>query len=163
MVAAVGAVVILAGIVCQIVQLVVSIRVRARHRDLTGDPWNGRTLEWSTASPPPPWNFAVLPRVVDKDAFWVDKQRARAGRPTPAPAYEPVEMPANSAIGVVNAFFAVVTGFALIWHIWWMAAAGVLGAFATLMAFAFRDDDEVEISAARVAAADRGRGTEAAA
>ena len=61
-VAAVGAAVILAGIVCQIVQLVVSIRDREQHRDLTGDPWNGRTLEWSTASPPPAWNFAVLPR-----------------------------------------------------------------------------------------------------
>ena len=69
-VAAVGAVVILAGIVCQIVQLVVSIRDREQLRDVTGDPWNGRTLEWSTASPPPAWNFAVLPRVAERDAYW---------------------------------------------------------------------------------------------
>ena len=70
LVAAVGAVVILAGIVCQIVQLVVSIRAREQLRDVTGDPWNGRTLEWSTASPPPAWNFAVLPRVAERDAYW---------------------------------------------------------------------------------------------
>src|SRR5260221_8392530 len=72
--AAVGAVVILAGIVCTIVQLVVSIRDRAQHRDVTGDPWNGRTLEWSAASPPPAWNFAVLPRVAERDTFWNRKQ-----------------------------------------------------------------------------------------
>ena len=125
-VAAVGAVVILAGIVCQIVQLVVSIRDREQHRDVTGDPWNGRTLEWSTASPPPAWNFAVLPRVAERDAYWSRKQRARAtqDQPTQAREYEPIEMPKNSATGFVNAFFAVVTGFALIWHIWWMAGAG---------------------------------------
>jgi len=76
--AAVGAVVILAGIVCTIVQLVVSIRDRAQHRDVTGDPWSGRTLEWSTASPPPAWNFAVLPRVAERDTYWNRKQRAHA-------------------------------------------------------------------------------------
>ena len=126
LVAAVGAVVILAGIVCQIVQLVVSIRAREQLRDLTGDPWNGRTLEWSTASPPPAWNFAVLPRVAERDAYW-DSEAARArdaGSAHRRREYEPIEMPKNSAIGFVNAFFAVVTGFALIWHIWWMAGVG---------------------------------------
>ena len=82
-VAAVGAVVILAGIVCQIVQLVVSIRDREQLRDVTGDPWNGRTLEWSTASPPPAWNFAVLPQVAERDAYWSRKQRARATQAQP--------------------------------------------------------------------------------
>src|SRR4029077_15678967 len=69
LVAAVGALIILGGILCQAAQLVVSIRARAQQRDVTGDPWNGRTLEWSTASPPPAWNFAVLPLVTTKDAF----------------------------------------------------------------------------------------------
>jgi len=157
LVAAVGTVVILAGIVCQIVQLAVSIRNREQYRDLTGDPWNGRTLEWSTASPPPSWNFSLLPRVGERDAYWHAKQRARATQNYPASVeeYEPIEMPRNSAIGFVTAFFAVVTGFALIWHIWWMAALGVFGAFVTLLVFAFREEEEVEIPAEQIARFDQ--------
>jgi cytochrome o ubiquinol oxidase subunit I len=156
-VAAIGAAVILAGVVCQIIQLVVSIRNREQHRDLTGDPWNGRTLEWSTASPPPAWNFVVLPSVAERDGYWSTKQRAHATQDQPRQAleYAPIEMPRNSAIGFVNAFFAVVTGFALIWHIWWMAGVGLLGAFVTLLAFAFRNKEEVEIPAEQVAQFER--------
>jgi cytochrome o ubiquinol oxidase subunit 1 len=151
--AAIGALVILAGVVCQIVQLVVSIRDRAQHRDVTGDPWNGRTLEWATASPPPAWNFAILPRIAERDAYWTGKQRARAAQAqsTQGRAYETIEVPKSSPIGFVNAFFAVVTGFALIWHIWWMAGLGLIGAFLTLIVFAFRDQEEVEIPAVQVA------------
>jgi cytochrome o ubiquinol oxidase subunit 1 len=141
MVAAAGAAIILAGIVCQIVQLVVSIRTREQRRDLTGDPWSGRTLEWSTASPPPAWNFAVLPQVAEKDAFWARKQGVLA----PRGEYRTIEMPKNSAVGFITAFFAVVTGFSLIWHIWWLAGLGVLGAFVATLLFAFRDKDEIEI------------------
>jgi cytochrome o ubiquinol oxidase subunit 1 len=153
LVAALGAVIILAGIVCQAVQLVVSIRNREQLRDATGDPWNGRTLEWSTASPPPAWNYASLPHVTAVDDFWVSKKRARTTQDQPgqAPDYTPIEMPKNSATGFVTAFFAVVTGFALIWHIWWMAALGVFGAFVTFLVFAFRDRDEIEIPARVVA------------
>jgi len=162
--AAVGVAVILAGIVCQVVQLVVSIRDRAQLRDVTGDPWNGRTLEWSTASPPPAWNFALLPRVAERDTYWVRKKLAHAkdGPPTPPREYEPIEMPKNSATGFVTAFFAVVTGFALIWHIWWMAALGVFGAFVTLLVFAFRDREEFEMAADKIAQFDRGHQAEVA-
>ena len=153
LVAAAGAVVILAGIACQIMQLVVSFRRREQHRDLTGDPWNGRTLEWSTPSPPPPWNFAVLPQVAGMDAYWIRKNDARAQQHAPAEAraYEPIEMPNNTATGFVTAFFAVVTGFALIWHIWWMAGMGLLGAFVTILVFAFRDKEEIKISPEEIA------------
>jgi cytochrome o ubiquinol oxidase subunit 1 len=155
--AAIGVVVILAGIACQIIQLVVSIRRREQLRDVTGDPWNGRTLEWSTTSPPPAWNFAVLARVTGIDAFWTGKLRARGAHIQPAQlrAYEPIEMPKNSAIGFVNAFFAVAIGFALIWHIWWMAILGLAGAFVAVLAFAFRDEDEIEIPAERIARFER--------
>jgi cytochrome o ubiquinol oxidase subunit I len=161
--AAIGAVVILAGIVCQIVQLVVSIRAREQHRDVTGDPWDGRTLEWSTASPPPAWNFAVLPRVTGIDAYWTKKQRMRLQQDRPAPEYRPIDMPKNSATGFVTAFFAVVTGFALIWHIWWMVGLGVFGAFVTILVFAFREEEEFEIPAEELAQFDRRHQMEAAA
>src|SRR6202048_25489 len=121
-VAEVGAVIILVGIVATIAQLVVSIRRREQHRDRTGDPWNGRTLEWSTASPPPSYNFAVLPEVESLDAFWVMKQR---GPRVPVEHYDSIEVPSNSPNGFVTAFFAVVMGFALIWHIWWLAILGL--------------------------------------
>jgi len=152
-VAAAGVAIIFAGVVCQIVQFVVSIRAREELRDVTGDPWNGRTLEWSTASPPPAWNYAVLPRVTGLDAFWTRKKLARVtqGESAPAREYEPIEVPKNSAIGFVNAFFAVVSGFALIWHIWWMVIFGAFGAFIAIVLFAFRNEEEVEIPAERIA------------
>jgi cytochrome o ubiquinol oxidase subunit 1 len=149
--AAIGAVVILGGIVCQVIQLVVSIRDREQLK-VTADPWNGRTLEWATASPPPPWNFAVLPQVTDLDALWNKKQRERTQTQSPKERkLEPIEVPKNSATGFVTAFFAVGTGFAMIWHIWWMAGAGAIGIFLTMLAFAFRDEEENEVPVDRIA------------
>jgi cytochrome o ubiquinol oxidase subunit 1 len=153
LVAEAGALVILAGILCQVVQLYVSIRTRHYRRDATGDPWNGRTLEWATASPPPPYNFAVLPRVETIDAFWEMKQH---GRPPDQAAYQPIALPRNSPTGFVISFFATVTGFAMIWHIWWMALLGLLGVFVTMLAFGWSEHREREISAAELAAAERG-------
>jgi cytochrome o ubiquinol oxidase subunit I len=150
--AAVGAVVILAGVVCQVVQLVVSIRNREQLKT-AADPWNGRTLEWATASPPPAWNFAALPQVTAVDALWNRKQRERTQQTQPAKdrKFEPIEMPKNSPAGFVIAFFAVVSGFALIWHIWWMAGAGMVGILLTMLAFAFRDEEETEVPADQIA------------
>jgi cytochrome o ubiquinol oxidase subunit 1 len=153
-VAEVGAVVIFGGIVATIAQLVVSIRTRDRRRDLTGDPWNGRTLEWSTASPPPAYNFAVLPEVESLDAFWAMKQH---GPVKPPDQYQSIEMPRNSPNGFVTAFLAVVTGFAMIWHIWWMAILGVACALLTLLTFGWMERGEVEISGAQLAEAERVR------
>jgi len=154
--ASVGAVLILIGIIFQIAQLVVSIRDREELRDHTGDPWDGRSLEWATSSPPPVFNFAVLPDVRGEDAYWAQKVRARqAGAAKSDIEYRPIEMPRNSPTGFVCAFFATVTGFALIWHIWWMVIAGLIGAFATFVVFAWRDHDEYEIPADEVARIDR--------
>ena len=159
LVAELGAIVIFLGILGQIVQLYVSIRTHEIRRDLTGDPWNGRTLEWSTSSPPPAYNFAVMPRVETIDAFWEMKRRGLTpkGPAGVEPAYEPIEMPRNSPAGFVTAFFAVVTGFALIWHIWWMVIVGVFAAAVTVLVAGWSDEREHEISAAEIARMERAR------
>ena len=144
------------GCIFQIAQLVVSIRRREELRDVTGDPWNGRSLEWATPSPPPDFNFATLPVVEDGNAYWGQKQRAlQRGRLDEEPAYADIEMPRNTSTGFVCAFFATVMGFALIWHIWWMVGVAAIGAYATFVAFAWRDIDEYVIPADTVARIDR--------
>jgi cytochrome o ubiquinol oxidase subunit 1 len=154
-VAAGGAVLILIGIVFQIAQLVVSIRRRAELRDFTGDPWDGRSLEWATSSPPPVFNFAIPPEVHGLDPYWQQKSRGRQPElEKHEPHYQDIEMPRNSPTGFVCAFFATVMGFALIWHIWWMVVAGFVGAVATFVVFAWRDHDEYLIPAAEVARID---------
>ena len=160
MVAMVGALLIMTGIGLQILQLVVSIRTRDQRRDVTGDPWNGRSLEWATASPPPAFNFAVLPNVSGEEAYWGIKQRAiEQQRLSDEPEYEAIEMPRNSATGFIVAFFSTLCGFALIWYIWWLVILGLVGAFATFVVFAWRDVEEYEIPAAEVARIDRARRT----
>jgi len=156
-VAAAGVVIILLGILAQIAQLVVSIRTREQRRDATGDPWDARNLEWATASPPPSFNFAVLPNVADQEPYWDMKLRARESGHllTPEPSYEPIPIPRNSPTGFVTAFFAVVTGFALIWHIWWLVLVGLAGAYVTFVVFAWRDHDEELIPVEEVARLDR--------
>ncbi|MFH0296100.1 cytochrome o ubiquinol oxidase subunit I [Bradyrhizobium sp. 31Argb] len=156
LIAGVGAVIILIGIIFQIMQLTVSIHRREELRDRTGDPWDGRSLEWATASPPPVFNFAIPPDVTGEDAYWSLKAHAKQqGLEKRELDYKDIEMPRNSPTGFVCAFFATIMGFALIWHIWWMVAAGVIGAFATFVAFAWRDHDEYVIAAKEVARIDR--------
>jgi len=153
-VAEVGALVILCGILATVAQLVVSIRTREQRRDLSGDPWNARTLEWATASPPPAYNFAVLPQVETLDAFWAMKQR---GPLAPVERYPSIEMPRRSPNGFVTAFFAVVTGFAMIWHIWWMAILGLACAVVTLLVFGWTERLEDEVPGEQLAADERAR------
>jgi cytochrome o ubiquinol oxidase subunit 1 len=155
LVAEAGAIVIFLGVLCQIMQLYVSIRTRDQRRDVTGDPWNGRTLEWSTTSPPPPYNYAVLPTVQSIDAFW---QMKRAGRAPAAPTYEAIEMPRNSPAGFITAFFATIMGFSLIWHIWWLAILGFVAAIIVVLIAGWSIDREDAIPAAEVAEMERAAG-----
>jgi cytochrome o ubiquinol oxidase subunit I len=156
LVAGAGALLILCGIVLQALQLAVSIKTRARRREPTGDPWDGRNLEWATSSPPPIYNFAVLPDVRQEEPYWAMKSKARESLQLAAePRYEPIEMPRNSPTGFITAFFAVITGFSLIWHIWWLVVLGLVGAYATFVVFAWRDVAEIEIPAEEVARLDR--------
>jgi cytochrome o ubiquinol oxidase subunit 1 len=154
LVALAGAVVILLGIVLTVVQLVVSIRQRHANRDLTGDPWNARTLEWSTASPPPPWNFTRLPNVVRTDAYWHMKENGIAPRVS-QDSVSDLYVPRNTPVGIFIAFFAVILGFALIWRIYWLAALGLVGAVVAALVEAWRTDREVRVPAEEVAAFER--------
>ncbi|WP_283780879.1 cytochrome o ubiquinol oxidase subunit I [Ruegeria spongiae] len=124
-VALIGALFVAAGIGAFLVQIVQSIRKREELRDVTGDPWNGRTLEWSTSSPPPYYNFAFSPRVHEIDAF---AQMKREGFTRPTDGFVPIHMPHSTATGVVLAAILTVMGFALIWHVFWLAAASFAAA-----------------------------------
>ena len=158
LVSEVGVVILAASAVCQVVQVIVSIRHRGALRDLTGDPWNGRSLEWATSSPPPAFNFAVLPQVYDAEPYWQIKRRAiETQQLSGEPDYKPIEVPRHSPTGFITAFFATVTGFALIWHIWWMTGLGLVAAYAVFVWFAWRDVQERVIPAAEVASLDRAR------
>ncbi len=149
LVALAGAVIILLGIVLTAVQLVVSIRQRAAQRDRTGDPWNGRTLEWSVPSPPAAWNFTVMPNVERSDAYWHMKEQGALHRTSPGPFAE-MDLPRNSPVGVFLAFFAVLLGFALIWRIDWLAGIGLAGVVAVILRDAWKTDIEVRVPAEEV-------------
>jgi cytochrome o ubiquinol oxidase subunit 1 len=145
-----GALVILAGLAFTIAQLVYSIKTRQRRRDKSGDPWNGRTLEWSTASPPPPWNFTVLPQVSGIDEFWSMKHAGKKASPRTAD-HPSIHVPRASPLGFLTAFCAVMFGFASIWHIWWLAILGLLGAIALVLRHSWQLNTEVQVSAKELA------------
>jgi cytochrome o ubiquinol oxidase subunit 1 len=122
-VAAFGAALIALGVFCFLANIAVSIFKRDQLRDHTGDPWGGRTLEWSTSSPPPPYNFAFTPRVHTIDA-WHDMKQNGYTRPTEG--FIDIHMPKNTGAGFILAALCAVLGFALIWHMWLIAAASFL-------------------------------------
>jgi len=122
-VAGMGALLIAAGVGFQLLQLYVSIRDRKDNRDVTGDPWDGRTLEWATRSPPPFYNFAVVPEVHERDAFWEMKK----SKSTEKPHYEPIHMPKNTGMGVYIGILSFILGFAMVWYMFWLAALSTLG------------------------------------
>ena len=147
-VALVGALVIACGIGALFVQLYVSVRDRAQNRDTAGDPWDARSLEWSTASPAPFYNFAHVPRITSLEQHWDDKRRGRdAVRPH---KYEDIHMPRNTAAGVVISAFGTVLCFALVWHIWWLAIVSLVGVIATFIARTYDRDVDYYVPAAEV-------------
>ncbi|HVJ00196.1 MAG TPA: cytochrome o ubiquinol oxidase subunit I [Sphingomonas sp.] len=133
-IAAFGALLIAGGIACFLIQIGVSIWKREELRDTTGDPWGGRSLEWSTSSPPPEYNFAFTPMIHDNDAWWDMKSRGH-GRPTEG--FRAIHMPKNTGAGFVLAMISLVLGFALVWHIWWLAAVSFAGLIATAIGHTF--------------------------
>lgn len=140
LVAAGGVALIACGVLSQLIQFIVSIRDREQNRDLTGDPWNGRTLEWSTSSPPPFYNFAIIPKIHERDAFWDMKEKGEAYQ-KPA-KFEPIHLPKNTGAGVIIAAFSLIFGFAMIWSIWWLAIVGLIGIIAIWVGKSFDSDVE---------------------
>jgi cytochrome o ubiquinol oxidase subunit 1 len=146
--AAVGALIIAVGIAAFVIQIIVSIRRRVELRDLTGDPWDGRTLEWSTTSPPPSYNFAFTPVIRDNDAWW-DMKSSNAQHPLTG--FRAIHVPLNTGAGFALAMISGVLGFALVWHIWWLAAGGFAALLATAIAHTFNYQRGGVIPAAQVA------------
>ena len=153
-VAAFGTALIFLGIGSFLLSIVMGYRRRDRLRDRTGDPWNGRTLEWSTASPPPPYNFAFTPRVHDKDA-WHDMKQNGYVRPTEG--FIPIHLPHNTAAGFVLAALSAACAFGLIWHMWLMAGLAFAALVFAAIRHTFRYDDGFSVSADEVANTERRR------
>ncbi len=133
-IAAFGAALIAAGIGAFLMQIFVSIRNREALADLTGDPWNGRSLEWSTSSPPPEYNFAFTPIIHDLDAWYDMKDRQHV---RPVSGFKAIHMPSGTGTGVVLAGLSVAFGFAMIWYMWWLAGLALVGIFATTIFHTF--------------------------
>jgi cytochrome o ubiquinol oxidase subunit 1 len=174
-----GLIIIATGAALQVWQIIVSVKERKQNLDTTGDPWDGRTLEWATTSPPPFYNFAVIPTVTDRDAFWESKQSAVIARsraisntsrddeailsseinnrllqsdalPRNDIVYQDIEMPKNTAMGIYVSAFCLLLGFAMVWHIWWLAVFGLIGAIVCVIIRAFDEETEYVIPAAEV-------------
>lgn len=143
-----GALIIGFAMVAMIVQLYVSIKDRAATNVFVGDPWDGRTLEWSVSAPPPEYNFAILPEVGGRDTFFADKRHGGAYRVPQH--YEPIEMPANSPLGFIVCVDMGVTGFALTWHIWWLTIGGLLVFAIAIIARSFNRHTKRIISTAEI-------------
>lgn len=154
-VALVGALVIMAGIACTAIQLWVSIKHRhdPKYIDVSGDPWDGRTLEWSVSSPAPHYNFAHTPQIGQIDDFWEMKRQGREA--ISEEPYEDIHMPRNTVAGPIISLFSVVVGFGLVWHIWWLAIVGALGCLVSFLARVFNDDIDYYVPAEEVERTER--------
>ena len=147
-VAAIGMCIIGVGVAFQTLQIFYAIKYRKKNKDLSGDPWNGRTLEWSISSPPPEYNFAVIPTVHSRDAFWNMKYD---GHPHPLPHYEDIHMPKNTGSGFIFAVLFFLMGFGFVWHITWLILFGLIGGLAVVIMRSFNEHTFYYISKEEVA------------
>jgi cytochrome o ubiquinol oxidase subunit 1 len=153
-IAALGAAIIAVGIASFLLSIVFGFLKREQLRDVTGDPFDGRTLEWSTSSPPPAYNFAFTPVVHDVDA-WADMKKRGAERPVDG--FIPIHMPKNTGTGVILSAISVALGFGLVWHIWWLAAASMLAIIVVSIAHTFNYNRDYYIPAKDVAEVEAAR------
>jgi cytochrome o ubiquinol oxidase subunit I len=136
----VGALIILCGVIVQMYGLFKSIIDRKKNRDITGDPWNARTLEWATSSPPPFYNFAITPVVDSVDPLWATKR----GEAPPQNDFEDILLPVNTPVGIYIGIFSLIFGFGMTWHIFWLALASFIAIVACMIIrLSSRDEHEV--------------------
>jgi cytochrome o ubiquinol oxidase subunit 1 len=147
-IAAFGAFLVALGIAAMLIQFAVSIRDRKSLRDVTGDPWEGRTLEWSTSSPPPDYNYAFTPVIHDGDA-WADMKARGYVRPTAG--FRDIHMPSNTGTGVILGALSVGVGVGMIWYVWWLAALSFVGILSVVIVHSFNYARDFYIPAADVA------------
>ncbi|MCA0208189.1 MAG: cytochrome o ubiquinol oxidase subunit I [Proteobacteria bacterium] len=154
-IAGIGALIVAAGIGAMLIQFGVSIWRRKELRDTTGgDPWDGRTLEWATSSPPPDYNFAFTPVIHDLDAWYDMKKR---GHQRPTGGYRDIHMPSNTGTGIILSGFCLVMGFALVWHIWWLVALSFVATIVGAIYHTFNYKRDFDIPAATVTAVEEAR------
>ncbi len=153
-IAAVGAAIIAVGIAAFLVQIAVSIMNRDKLRDFTGDPWNGRSLEWATSSPPPDYNFAFTPVVHDMDA-WYDMKSHKYARPVDG--FTAIHMPSNTWAGIVLAGLSTVFGLAMVWYIWWLAALSFVAVIGVAIFHTFNYNRDFHIPVEEVIETERQR------
>ena len=142
-VAGIGVLIIGAGLFIQVIQIATSIKDRKKLLDKTGDPWNGRTLEWSIPSPAPSYNYAILPVVKERDQFWNEKQNQSNKSHS---KFKDFYMPKNSYLGLVIALFAFNLGFAAVWHILWLFIFGVVGIIAVIIIRSLDENREILVT-----------------
>ncbi|MFQ8431743.1 cytochrome o ubiquinol oxidase subunit I [Amaricoccus sp. W119] len=155
LIAGLGAGIIACGIAAFIIQIGVSILKREELRDTTGDPWDGRTLEWATSSPPPAYNFAFTPVVRDIDAWWDMKT---AGYVRPSAGFAPIHMPRNTSSGIILAGLSTVFGLAMVWYIWWLATLSFVGVIGYAIWHTFNYSRDYHIPVDEVTATEDARG-----
>lgn len=147
----IGFVLICCGVFTQVYLVVKSILERKKNLDKTGDPWNGRTLEWATPSPPPPFNFAVIPTITSREYFWDRKQQGK----TPEIKYKDIECFKNTGMGVYISIFAFLGAFGVVWQIFWLIAFGLIGVITCVIILSFDDEMEYILPAKEVAKIDK--------
>jgi cytochrome o ubiquinol oxidase subunit I len=146
--AAIGALIIGFGVFAMAVQLILSIKNREKNMDVTGDAWDGRTLEWLTDSPPAEYNFAVIPTVEDIDAFWGEKEKGTVYKQPEK--YDDIAMPKNQPHGIIIGMLTIFFGFAMVWYIWWLAIMSMIGIIVAIISIGANDDTEHLIPAEEV-------------
>ncbi len=145
-VAGIGVLIIALGVAVQILQIGWSIINRKIYQDKSGDPWDGRTLEWSIPSPAPKYNYATISVVDSIDQFYEDKKNKKK----PSSNYEDIYLPKNTPFGLLIGLIALTFGFAFVWQIWWLVILSLIVLLITLIIRLSNQDMEYLIPAEQV-------------